>query len=43
MAFEELKNALTSAIMDLKSAPIPDKAIEFEEITLDRSEADNSK
>ena len=43
MAFEELRNALSGAIMDLKPAPIPDEVIEFEEVTLDRSETDNSK
>ena len=43
MEFEDLKNALSDAIMELKPAPIPDEVIEFEEVTLDRSEADNSK
>ena len=43
MVFEDLKKALSGAIMDLKPAPIPDEVIEFEEVTLDRSEADNSK
>ena len=43
MVFEDLKKALSGAIMDLKSAPIPDEVIEFEEVTLDRSEVDNSK
>ena len=43
MVFEDLKKALSGAIMDLKPAPIPDAAVEFEEVTLDRSETDNSK
>jgi len=43
MVYKELENALSGAIMDLKPALIPDEAIEFEEVTLDRSEADNSK
>ena len=43
MEFENLKNALSRAIMDLKPAVIPDVPIEFEEVTLDRSETDNSK
>ena len=43
MIFRELENALSDAIMDLKPAPIPDEPIEFEEVTLDRSETDNSK
>lgn len=43
MIFEDLKKALSDAIMDLKPAPIPDEHVEFEMVTLDRSEADNSK
>ena len=43
MVFEDLKKALFGAIMDLTPTPIPDEVIEFEEVTLDRSEADNSK
>lgn len=43
MVFEDLKKALSGAIMDLKPAPIPDEVIEFKEVTLDRSEVDNSK
>ena len=43
MVLEDLKKALSGAIMDLKPAPIPNEVIEFEEVTLDRSEADNSK
>ena len=43
MVFEDLKKALSGAIMDLKPAPIPDEVVEFEEVTLDRSEVDNSK
>ena len=43
MLLEDLKKALSGAIMDLKPAPVPDAVIEFEAVTLDRSEADNSK
>ena len=43
MIFKELKNALSEVIMDLKLAPIPDEPVEFEMVTLDRSETDNSK
>ena len=43
MVFEDLKNALADAIMDLKPAPIPNEPDEFGMVTLDRSEADNSK
>ena len=43
MLFEDLKNALADAIMDLKPAPIPDEHVEFEMVTLDRTETDNSK
>ena len=43
MVFGDLKNALSYAIMDLKPAPIPDVPNEFEMVTLDRSETDNSK
>ena len=43
MEFENLKNALSGAIMDLKPAVIPDAPIVFEEVTLDRLETDNSK
>ena len=43
MVFEDLKNALADAIMDLKPAPIPDEPVEFEMVTLDRTETDNSK
>lgn len=43
MEFENLKNALSGTIMDLKPAVIPDAPIVFEEVTLDRSETDNSK
>ena len=43
MLLEDLKKALSEAIMDLKPAPIPDEPIEFEMVTLDRSETDNSK
>ena len=43
MVFEDLKNALSDAIMDLKPTPIPDEPVELEEVTLDRSESDNSK
>ena len=43
MVFDDLKKELSGAIMDLKPAPIPDEVVEFEEVTLDRSEGDNSK
>ena len=43
MVFEDLKKALSGVIMDLKPAPIPDEPVEFEVVTLDRSETDNSK
>lgn len=43
MEFENLKNALSGTIMDLKPAVIPDAPIVFEAVTLDRSETDNSK
>ena len=33
MIFEDLKKALSGAILDLKPAPIPDEVIEFEEVT----------
>ena len=43
MVFDDLKKALSEVIMDLKPAPIPDNPIEYEYVTLDRSEADNRK
>ena len=43
MIFDDLKKALSEAIMDLKPAPIPDNPIEYEYVTLDRGETDNSK
>ena len=43
MLLEDLKKALSEVIMDLKPAPIPDEPVEFEMVTLDRSETDNSK
>ena len=43
MLLEDLKKTLSEAVMDLKPAPIPDEAIEYECVTLDRSETDNSK
>ena len=43
MVFDDLKKALSEVIMDLKPAPIPDEPVEFEMVTLDRSETDNSK
>ena len=43
MIFKVLENALSEAIMDLKPAPIPENPIEYEYVTLDRSESDNSK
>ena len=43
MVFEDLKNALSEAIMDLKPARIPDEPVEFEMVTLDEAEKDNTK
>lgn len=43
MVFEDLKNTLADAIMDLKPAPIPDELVELEMVTLDRAEKDNGK
>ena len=43
MVFEDLKNTLADAIMDLKPASIPDDPVGFELVTLDRDEKDNSK
>ena len=43
MIFKELENTLAGAIMDLKPAAIPDEPVEYEMVTLDKSETDNSK
>ena len=43
MIFKELEKVLSEAIIDLKPAPIPDNPIEYEYVTLDRDETDNSK
>ena len=43
MIFEDLKNTLPEAMLDLKPAEIPEEPIEYEMVTLDRSETDNSK
>ena len=43
MILNELEQALSGAIMDLKPAPIPDESLECELVTLDRSETDNTK
>ena len=43
MVFDDLKNALSGAIMDLKPATIPDNPPQFDMVTLDRSEQDNHK
>ena len=43
MVFDDLKKALSEVIMDLKPAPIPDEPVEFEMVTLYRSETDNSR
>ena len=43
MVFDDLKNALSRAMMDLKPATIPDDPPQFEMVTLDRSEQDNHK
>jgi len=40
---KDLQNALSGLIMDLKPAPIPENPIEYEYVTLDRDEKDNSK
>ena len=43
MVFDDLKKALSEAILDLKPAPIPDNPVEHTYVTLDREEVDNSK
>ena len=43
MVFDDLKKALSKAIMDLKPAKIPDEPVGYAYVTLDRSEKDNSK
>ena len=43
MVFDDLKNALSRAMMDLKPATIPDDPPQFEMVTLDKSEQDNHK
>ena len=43
MDFKELERSLSAAIEDLISAPTPDESDEFEMVTLDRGESDNSK
>ena len=43
MVFDDLKNALSWAMMDLKPATIPDDPPQFEMVTLDKSEQDNHK
>ena len=43
MIFDDLKKALSEAIMDLEPAPIPDNPVEHDYVTLDRNEANNSK
>lgn len=43
MEFESLKEALSEVIMDLKPAKIPDEPVEYESVTLERDEKDNSK
>ena len=40
MIFEDLKNTLSEAILDLKPAEIPEEPVEYEMVTLDRSETD---
>ena len=40
---KELQNVLSGLVMDLKPAPIPENLIEYEYVTLDRDEKDNSK
>ena len=43
MIFDNLKDVLSGALMDLKPAPIPAEPVDFEMVTLDRTEKDNSK
>lgn len=43
MIFEDLENALSGAMMDLKPATIQDDPPQFEMVTLDKSEQDNHK
>ena len=43
MILDALKKTLAEQIVDLKPAPIQDNPIEYEYVTLDRSETDNSK
>lgn len=43
MVFDDLKNALSRAMMDLKPATIPDDPPQFEMVALDKSEQDNHK
>lgn len=43
MDFKELERSLSAAIEDLIPAPTPDESDEFEMVTLDRGESDNSK
>ena len=43
MIFDYLKDVLSGEIMDLKPAPIPTEPVDFEMVTLDRTEKDNSK
>lgn len=43
MIFDDLKNALSEAMLDLNPAEIPEEPVEYEMVTLDRSETDNSK
>ena len=40
---KDLQNVLSGLIMDLKPAQIPENPIEYEYVTLDRDEKDNSK
>lgn len=43
MDFRELEKALSGVIMDLKPAPIPNEPVEYEYVTLERDETNNSR
>ena len=43
MVLEDLRENLSAVILDLNPAPFPIEPVEFEMVTLDRTEKDNSK
>ena len=43
MVLEDLRENLSAVILDLNPAPYPIEPVEFEMVTLDRTEKDNSK